>query len=79
MKKQLFDFQMFEEKQVLNIEGIDHDVLQALAEEENLTDQEAETEVEPSAVGTEDTKNVQGEAGSEDESAGERECSGLLV
>nr|DAN19126.1 MAG TPA: P-loop ATPase protein family [Caudoviricetes sp.] len=70
MKKQLFDFQMFEEKQVLNIEGIDHDVLQALAEEENLTDQEAETEVEPSAVGAEDTKNVQGEAGSEDESAG---------
>lgn len=77
MKKQLFDFQMFEEKQVLNIEGIDHDVLQALAEEENLTDQEAETEVEPSAVGAEDTKIVLGEAGSEDESAGnEGGCSG---
>lgn len=60
MKKQLFDFQMFEEKQVLNIEGIDHDVLQALAEEENLTDQEAETEVEPSAVGTEDHQKCTG-------------------
>lgn len=70
MKKQLFDFQMFEEKQVLNIEGIDPDVLQALAEEENLTYQEAETEAAPGEAEAGDTKNAQEETGCEEETAG---------
>lgn len=71
-----FDFQMFEEKPLLNIPGIDTDVLAALAAEEGLTtetgsqEQTEDTENQQSEEDAADTSNVEVTDGDEDGAAG---------